>query len=278
MKLVIEYEFNTQTKWPAFFSAPVYYKDGYIYYPYGMSPMLFCRKIAIDGTAQDFSSAVPKEKTAALPSHWKLFEYKDHVILSCGNQIPSRSVCSIFLDLDDEMKEINLPIEIEKRFLCSLPIDETADIVLSDCVMKYKNSRSYQCFDFSSKLLWTEKHKAYRYTDFEEKDDCIIFGTAGHGGGLYCYRKLDGECLCAVDTKGTTTYVWSNNRIVSRGRDGELLFIDPFKGKIEGSAKLKGLLSDESSFYADDKNLCVIGFEKKTNSPCVYLFDVAFDL
>ncbi len=226
MKLITEYEFNTKTQCPVFFEAPVYYKDGYVYYLYGVPPRLYCRKIAVDGTAKELSFIVP------------------------------------------------IPIEIEKLFLCSVPIDERADITLTDCIMKYKNSRSYQCVDFTGKLLWTEKHKGYRYTDFEEVNDCIIFGTAGHGGGLYCYRKSDGHCLCAIDTRGTTRYIWSNNRIVSRGRDGELLFINPFKGKIETSIKLKGLLSDESNFYTDGKKLCVVGFEKKTNSPCVYLFDL----
>lgn len=280
MKLVMEYKFHTQTTWPALFQAPVYYKDGFIYYPYGMRPVLFCRKIAVDGTARDFSFAVPKEKTAANPVSWKLFEYKGHVLLSCGNQkpptraFPNQSVCRIFLDLDDEMNEVTLPAETAKRFLCPPPVDETADVLLSDCVMKYKNSRSYQCFGLGGKLLWTEKHKACRYTDFEEKDGCIIFGTAGHGGGLYCYRKSDGKCLCAVDTKGTTTYIWIGRRVVSRGRDGELLFINPFKGEIEDSLNLEGRFSDNSSFYADDKYFCAVSFEKKTNSPCISLFEL----
>lgn len=283
MKLVVEYEFNTQNQWPAYFSAPVYYKDGYMYYPYGTTPTLFCRKIAIDGSVQESSFIVSNEKKVALPSHWKLFEYKGHVILSCGNQypptkaFPDRVVCSIFLDLDDEMREIHLPVEIEQKQLCLGPFHETADVVLSDCTMKYKNSRSYQCFDYNDNLIWTEQHKGYRYTNFEEVDNCIIFGTAGHGGGVYCYKKTDGQCLCAIDTKGTTAYVWCNNSLVGRGRNGELLFINPFKGEIEKSVTLKGLLSDESSYYVDDKFLCVVGFEKKTNSPCVYLFDVTID-
>lgn len=282
MKLIMEYRFNIPNQWDAVFSAPIYYKNGIIYYPYGMRSTRFCRRITIDGMAQEFSFTFPI-KEIAHPTNWKLFEYEGHVILSCGNQetptkdLPDKKVRSIFLDLDDGMKEIHLPIDMEKRYLCALPVDETANVTLSDCTMVYKNSRSYQCFDFNGKLLWTEKHKGYRYTDFEEKDDCVIFGTAGHGGGLYCYRKTDGKCLCAVDTKGTATYTWSRNRIVSRGRDGELLVIDPFKGEIEESVILNGLLSDYSSFFAHDNILCVVGFEKKTNSPCIYVFDVTLD-
>lgn len=280
MKLIKEYKFNTQNQWGAVFSAPIYYKDGTIYYPYGMSSTRFCRKIKNDGTVQESSFAFPISMIAH-PSDWKLFEYQGHVILSCGNQVPAtenfpdKIVRNIFLDLDDGMKEIQLPTDMEKHNLCSIPIDETADSMLSDCTLRYKNSRSYQCFDSSGRLLWTEKHKGYRYTEFEEIDGCIIFGTAGHGGGLYCYRKTDGKCLCAVDTKGTATYTWCKDRIVSRGRDGELLLIDPFKGVIEESVRLNGVLSDCSSFFAEGNILCAVGFEKKTHSPCIYVFDIA---
>ena len=164
MKLIKEYRFNTSNQWDTFFSAPIYYKDGVIYYPYGMLSTRFCRKIAIGGTVQELSFTLPIQMMAH-PRDWKLFEYDGHVILSCGNQIaptsyfPDKVVRSIFLDLDDEMKEIHLPIDFEKRYLCSLPVDETADITLSDCKMIYKNSRSYQCFDFNGNLLWTEKHE-----------------------------------------------------------------------------------------------------------------------
>ena len=283
MKLIKEYRFNTPNQWDAFFSAPIYYKDGIIYYPYGGSPTVLCRKISMDGKEQELSYRLPINMLE-LPEYWKMFEYEGHVILSCGNQsmptntFPNLIVRSIFLDLDDEMKEIKLPSDLENHYLCSSTVNSTEDITLSDCMMKYINSRSYQCFDFAGKLLWTEKHKGYRYTHFEEKNDCIIFGTAGHGGGVYCYRKADGKCLCAVDTKGTETYIWCKNRIVSRGREGDLLFIDPFKGEVEESIKLNSLLTDCSSFYTNENILCVVGFEKKTHSPCIYVFDLTADL
>ena len=48
-RLIKEYKFNTPNPWDAVFSAPVYYKDETIYYPYGMSSTRFCRKIKMDG-------------------------------------------------------------------------------------------------------------------------------------------------------------------------------------------------------------------------------------
>lgn len=283
MKLITEFKFNTSISWAAFCDAPIYCKNGHIYYPYGTSSVLSCMTISLDGTAEESHFTVPTNKTACLPSRWHIFEYDGHVILSCGNPkpptdyFPNRVVCSIFVALDDGMKEITLPPEIAAAHLCPPPIDETAEIRLSDCVMKYKNSRSYQCFDPSGNLLWTEKHKGYRYTPFEERNGCIIFGSAGHGGGLYCYRKQTGECLCAVDTKGTPRYIWCRDMIVSRGRNGELLLIEPFKGEIKDSIRLEGLMSDCSSYFTNGRYLCAVGFEKKTNSPRVYLFDTQAD-
>lgn len=278
MKLIKEYNFNTSNTWPTFFSAPVYYHNKTIYYPYGMTH-IFCRKIYEDNSIEEYHFDEPANKELALPYHWHIFEYNGYIILSCGNQypptkaFPESKVCSVFLDLDDGMKEISLPSEIAKQYLCKVPLGEDKDVKLSDCIMKYKNSCSCQCFDLNGNLLFTAKHKGYRYTDYEEKNDCIIWGTAGMGGGLYCYRKSDGNCLCEVDTKGTPTYIWCGDLIVCRGRDGELLFVDPFKGEIVETMKLNGRLSDESSFHIAGNILCVVGFEKRTNSPCIYLID-----
>lgn len=286
MKLLTEYELNIDAwQWATNFSAPLYVKDGYIYYPYycfvGTVLKVSCRKISFDGQSEELSFMIYENKWHASAHHWQLFEYKDHVILSCGNQdpptiaFPDRIVCNMFLDLDDGMKEIDIPADIAQQHQCAETLHDMVDVELSDCIMRYKNSRRYQCFDKNGNLLWEEKHKAYRYTAFEEKDNCIIFGTAGYGGGLYCYRKADGECLCSVDTKGTERYVWSGNRIVCKGRNGELIFVDPFDGIIEKSIKLNGALTDCSNYFSSDKYLCAVGFDKKTNSPCVYLYDMS---
>lgn len=279
MKLLTAYKFHTDVSWGSFSDAPIYLKDDTIYYPYRVSQTLHCTRITIDGTAKTRSVPIPEDKCACLPGLWRIFEYEGHVILSCGNPqpptnyFPNRFVCSLFVDLDDGMKAIDLPPEITAARLCQPPLDESAEVTLSDCVMRYKNSRRYQCFDRNGNLLWEEKHKGYRYTPFEERDGCVIFGSAGHGGGLYCYRKQTGETLCAVDTGGTSRYVWCNGSIVSRGRGGELLLIDPFTGKIRESILPDCPMTDCSSFHAEGSRLCAVGFEKNTNSPCVYLFD-----
>ena len=110
MKLIKEYNFNTSNIWPTFFSVPVYYHNKTIYYPYGTTH-IFCRTIYEDNSIEEYHFDEPANKELALPYHWRIFEYNGHIILSCGNQLPptkafpESKVCSVFLDLDDGMKE-----------------------------------------------------------------------------------------------------------------------------------------------------------------------------
>lgn len=287
MKLITKFDIdkyigNGQSLMFRYYSAMPFLLNRTIYYPHGMG-IICCKKITFDGKMSECNYAVPPKYEIAWPDDWKIFEYNGHAILSVGNQqrptkaFPNRIVCDVFLDLDDEMKEINLPDDIKKQYFCSVPINETEDVMLSSCIMKYKNSRSYQCYDYSGNLLWTEKHKAYRYTPFEEKNNCVIFGTGGHGGELYCYRIADGACLCAIDTKGTSSYCWFNDHIVCQNRDGALIVADPFKNCMIHEIKLDCKFTEHSGFYADDRYICAVGFMKKTNSPCVCLFDTLAD-
>lgn len=277
MKVVVQYDLNIKNAWSPRFASSPYFFNGNINYAYSENGIV-CKKVSLDGTVYESTCKIPSGKSTALSCSWEIFEYNGHVILSCGNShlspaLPNKEICSLFLDLDNDMTEAALPKEIKEQHLCRAPINETEDVELLNCVMKYKNSRRYQCTSLSGDFLWEEKHRGYRYTDFEEKNDCIIFGTAGFGGGLYCYRKSDGACLADIDTKGTARYVWQNEKIVCRSREGGLLWIDPYTNSVSDSLKLNSLLNDESGIFADSRYVCTVGFHKKTASPTVYLID-----
>lgn len=280
MKLITKFDMDTyigngQSLMFRYYSAAPFFLNGTIYYPHGMG-IICCKKITLDGNVSECNFAVPSEYKIAWPNDWKMFEYNGHAILSCEDN-KSASSHGLFLDLDNNMEIVILPDDLRKRCLCKTLVRETEDVKLSNNIMKYKNSRSYQCLDMNGKLLWEEKHKAYRYTPFEEKDGCVIFGTAGHGGGFYCYRIADGACLCAIDTKGTPLYCWHNQNIICQNREGSLIVVDPFEGRIKHEIKVEGKFTENSGFYADDRYICAVGFMKKTNSPCVYLFDTLED-
>ena len=162
MQVIARHEFETASRFPAYFSADPIFHKGVLYYPYGINPV-WCRKIGLDGTMEESCHAFPKEVPLALPYQWRLFLYKYHVLLSCDRS------GGVFLDLDADMKEVALAPELAQRFLCRRPTDETAEAALSGCTMRYKNSRRYQCVSPGGEVLWEEKHRGYRYTPFEER-------------------------------------------------------------------------------------------------------------
>lgn len=172
------------------------------------------------------------------------------------------------------MRDICLLDETAVQYQCRAPICEREDVILQNVVMHYKNSRKYQCLLSSGEVLWEEKHQGYRYTPFEVKKGCVIFGTAGMGGGLYCYELQSGNQKISLRTLGTTKYVWAGDYIACRGDKGQLILVDPFAGKVVDELKLDSILTDESGIAARDNHICVVGFQKKSQSPIIYLIEV----
>lgn len=280
MRLLYSFNFNLENIWTVDYSSNPYIRDGSVYYAYRDTQNgIAMVKIEKDGHAGQMFYA-KDILDYALPYRWKLFEFQDHVLLSCGNSsepvetFPDRRVCNIFLDLDDRMRKVSLPDEIAFRYQCRQPICDKEDVTLSDVVMHYKNSRKYQCLSPDGGVLWGEKHQGYRYTSFEVKNGCVIFGTAGMGGGLYCYDLQSGIKKIALRTLGTTRYVWVGELIACRSDNGRLILVNPFAGEVVDELRLDGMLTDESGITARNNQICVVGFHKKIQSPTVYLIEV----
>ncbi len=279
MRVIYQYDFNLENIWPADYATSPYMRDGSIYYSYN-DKKNGIRMIKIEKGGQVSRMLHAKDSLDyALPCRWKLFEFQDNVLMSCGNPnepteaFPYRRVCKIFLNLDDGMKNVCLPDEIAFQYQCRQPICDNKDVTLSDVVMHYKSSRKYQCLSQNGEILWEEKHQGYRYTPFEVKNGCVIFGTAGMGGGLYCYDLQNGTQRIALRTLGTTRYVWIGDCIACKGDKGQLILVNPFTGKIIDELQLDGILTDESGIAARNNQICVVGFQKKNQSPTVYLID-----
>lgn len=285
MNVVYQYDFWLENKpWPVSYSAIPYYYNDCIYYVYErpiQKPfhIIELLKIPSGQEPKKILLNISEELYLALPNRWILFEYEGHIILSCGNSqpprpaTPERKVCQIFLDLDEYGKQIILPPEITGKYLCKKSIDIDRDIEIADYKMHYKNSRRYQCLSADGNVLWEEKHRGYLYTPFELKEGCVIFGTAGHGGGLYCYRLSDGKCLADIDTKGTERYCWQEDCIVCKGDRGQLIWVNPFEGAIIEELELPGILTDNSGIFAAGSYVCAVGFHKNTNFPSIYLIE-----
>lgn len=276
MKLILQYNLETSIQSGnklafQYYAANPFMLNGNIYYPHGTG-IIGCRKISLDGRISEMNFGVMPGCKVDWPRNWIIFEYEGHAVLSCG-ETEKGEKSGLFLDLDDNMRQLYLPEDIRQRVCLTKMVKETEDVKLSNWTMHYKTSRSYQCLDSDGKVLWTEKHKGYRYTPFEEKNDCVIFGTAEFGGGLYCYRLSDGECLCFIDTKGTPNYCWQKDLIVCHSRAGSLIWVDPFSGEVKSELCMDCIFTDSSGYWADERYVCAVGFKKKTNSPCIYLID-----
>ena len=275
MKKVLEYDLGVKIKKGdslmfRYYSASPFSFQDCIYYVYGMG-ILCCKKISLNGEVSEVRFAVTPEYRITWQDYWRMFVYEGHVTLACG--VYAESGRDLFLDLDLGMEPVEIPDEAAAGHGCWKPGKDTEDICLGEYVMHYKNSRSFQCLNQNGEVLWEEKHKGYLYTAFEKKNGCVLFGTAGHGGGLYCYRLADGECLCAVDTKGTPVYCWQGDQIVCRGRNGELSWVDPFGNCVVREMRLDSRFTDFCGYWADERYVCAVGFREDTNSPCVYLID-----
>ncbi len=280
MRLLYQYDFNLEKIWPVNYASNPYMRDDKIYYAYNDGKNGI-RMIKLEKDGQVSQMLYVKDALDyALPYRWRLFEFQDHVLLSCGNSsepteaFPDRRVCRIFFDLDEGMKKVSLTDEIATQYQCSRPICDKEDVTFSGVVMHYKSSRKYQCLSPDGEVLWEEKHQGYRYTPFEVKNGCVIFGTAGMGGGLYCYDLQSGTNKIALRTRGTTRYVWVGEYIACRGDKGQLLLVNPFAGEVVDEIRLDGMLTDESGITVGNNQICVVGFCKKSQSSTVYLVEV----
>lgn len=279
MEILARYEFHEEHPWPVEYAAPPLIHDGRVFFAWENHRQIRCLQLAFDGSCTESGPVSFLGRDVVLPDRWIPFVHEGKVYLSCGNSdpadhvFPDRKVDIVMLSFEN-LNEVHLPEEVRQQHLCRKMLREDADVVLGSYTMRYRNSRSYECIGPDGTVLWQEKHKGYRYTDFEVRKGCVIFGTAGgYGGGLYCYRLSDGACLCAVDTKGTERYCWQNGLILTRGREGQLLWVDPFAGQVVRSMTLDTKLTDESGICADERYVAAVGFHKKTSQPMLYLID-----
>ena len=90
----------------------------------------------------------------------------------------------------------------------------------SDFIMEGINNR------ISSIDMWKLNLNAYLYTEIEEKDGMLYFGTAGKGGRFYGVSLQDGKVIFSYDTGGTVRYYWLEDSVFLIGRKENIVQID----------------------------------------------------
>ena len=104
-----------------------------------------------------------------------------------------------------------------------------------------KESHVIECI-CEGKTLWEMRHWAYLCTEIIEKNGCVIFGTDGMGGRLYCVSLETGQVLSETKTHFSGFYDfrgfnWHNGNIVVYGK-GTLCVINPFTGEVVDEHKI----------------------------------------
>ena len=220
---------------------------------------------------------------------WRIFINNEKIYLSCGKDREVFKSTRFYRDKCDslqqefhqeEKKQVDLFLDITEKIIRIKPtesmlsdyrclstvISEEKSVSFGDYELMLYGSCGYQCISKKNgKILWKNKHQGYRYTDFELKDDKLLFGTAGFGGRLYCYNINNGDVICNINTHGTSDYIWHEDKIFCRGADGSLILVDPYNNKIVNSFKLRGQILHQSTFSIINNRLYTLTNDIRTN-------------
>lgn len=88
-----------------------------------------------------------------------------------------------------------------------------------------------ECRDAASKnVRWKLKLSAYLYTEIEEQNGILYFGTAGKGGRLYGVHLEDGSVIFNYYTGGTVQFTWYNGEVLLADHKGKPVLLNPLTG------------------------------------------------
>ena len=84
----------------------------------------------------------------------------------------------------------------------------------------------------NQKTLWKYKLSAYLYTEVEEYNDILYFGTAGKGGYFYGVSLNNGQTVFSYNTGQTVHFVRSGKGIIISDKKQKPMLINALTGEI----------------------------------------------
>ena len=84
----------------------------------------------------------------------------------------------------------------------------------------------------NQKTLWKYKLSAYLYTEVEEYNDILYFGTTGKGGYFYGVSLNNGQTVFSYNTGQTVHFVRSGERIIISDKKQKPMLINALTGEI----------------------------------------------
>lgn len=137
-------------------------------------------------------------------------------------------------------------------------------------------TRKLECTNIETGArLWTFTVIGYLYTDISEYDGIIYFGTAGQGGRFYGLNLLSGEVIHEVNTHGTSSFTWFNNKFYFDG-SGYLLEYSPQSKDLSSFCFGKcNYVSYEVNILACDGKLYTVVAERVLKNQDAYDYTLA---
>ena len=84
----------------------------------------------------------------------------------------------------------------------------------------------------SGKVIWKTKLGAYLYTDVDEKDGILYFGTDGMGGKFFAVNLSDGIIKYSYNTRGTSNFIYYKDYVLLSNEKNKPVLINRNDGTL----------------------------------------------
>ena len=82
----------------------------------------------------------------------------------------------------------------------------------------------------SGEEVWKLKLSAYLYTEIDERNGILYFGTAGNRGRLFAVSLADGSIVFSYNTGGTVRFLWYKDCLLLTDRKDKPVLLNPEDG------------------------------------------------
>ena len=136
------------------------------------------------------------------------------------------SIAKIIEIHDTKLVEIeDAPIPIKQIY------NDNKTYTFGDYIIRMASQFMMECkSQTSGETIWKLKLSAYLYTEIEERNGVLYFGTAGKGGRFYGVYLASGEVAFDYNTGGTERYGWYKGEVLMSNHKYKPVLISPKDG------------------------------------------------
>lgn len=138
----------------------------------------------------------------------------------------SASIAKIIEVRDTELFEIgDAPAPVKQVY------NDSKTYTFGDYAVRMASQFIMECrSQTSGEVIWKLKLSAYLYTEIDERNGILYFGTAGNGGRFYGVSLVDGSIVFNYNTGGTVRFAWYKGNPLLTNRKGRPVLLNPEDG------------------------------------------------